>query len=226
MITHELRSPITPINSELQMLLNGYNGKLTTKQKKSLEMILRNSTRLDNLICDLIDATKLKSSQLHMTFKQTNLNKEINDVIVDLQTVLPEKKIIIKLEKDELPQLTVDPDRLMQVLRNLLHNAKKYSPAQSTIIVSVKTEHSKDQKDLVHFFVKDQGAGINPKLQSHVFEPFFQGSPEVSKQYGGTGLGLVICRGIIQVHEGSMWFESEEGKGTTFHFTIPLQKKS
>lgn len=219
MITHELRSPITPIKAEVQMLLDGYVGKLTPKQRRSLQTVLRNSDRLDALIGDLVDATKLQSEQLRMEAKPFDLRKEMATALSDMEALLPERRVRIAFEAGALPTVEADPARIMQVVRNLVGNAKKYAPQGSTVTVRATTTENG-----VEVSVHDCGPGISAEKRPHVFEPFFQGSPEVSKQYGGTGLGLVICRGIVQAHGGRMWFESVEGNGTTFFFTLPSRK--
>lgn len=106
----------------------------------------------------------------------------------------------------------------MQVLRNLINNAKKFSPENSKVFVDVKQE-----KNNIKFSVKDQGPGVSPENKQKIFEPFFQGEQTMYRKYSGVGLGLTICRGIVESQNGKIWVESQLKKGSTFYFTIPLK---
>jgi len=114
--------------------------------------------------------------------------------------------------------IEVDPNRVSQVLRNLVNNAIKFSKENEKVIVAA--EHKGNE---ILFSVKDFGIGIAKDAQSRIFEPFFQTEQTMSRKYGGTGLGLSICKGIVEAQNGKIWFESEKGKGTTFYFTVPLK---
>jgi hypothetical protein len=128
-----------------------------------------------------------------------------------------EKNIKFVVRTEEFPDIEVDPDRISQVLRNLIHNAIKFSPSGSIIEIhtEIKTNH-------VQFSVKDQGIGLKSEDQISVFEPFYQVDGGLNRKLGGTGLGLTICRGIIEAQKGKIWVESKPGYGSTFYFTIPL----
>jgi hypothetical protein len=128
-----------------------------------------------------------------------------------------EKNITLMVTTGELPNIEVDPDRISQVLRNLVHNAIKFSPTDRSIEISTELK-----KDYVRFSVKDQGIGLNAEDQIRVFEPFYQVEGTLSRKYGGTGLGLTICRGIVEAQKGKIWVESKPGLGSTFYFTVPL----
>ncbi|MFH2027580.1 MAG: ATP-binding protein [Nanoarchaeota archaeon] len=216
--SHELRSPMTPMKAQLQMLLGEYFGKLNEKQKAAADIVLRNTTRLDKIIVDFLEVSRIEAARLKFRFVKTNLTEHIDRLIQEMNGFMPEKNI--KLEKDmgKLPIIEVDPDRVMQVLRNLINNAKKFSPDNSTIIIGA---HLKDNEIFIN--VKDNGIGISAEDQTRVFEPFFQAEKTMYRKYGGTGLGLAICKGIVESQHGKIWLESAVGKGTVFSFTIPLK---
>lgn len=215
--SHELRSPMTPMKAQLQMVMGEYFGKLSQKQKDALEIVLRNTTRLDNIIQDFLEISRIEAARLKFNFKKTDLTKHIESVVEEMKGFLPEKKIQINVKISKLSTIEVDPDRVMQVFRNLLNNAKKFSKQNGKIIVDVMVKEGK-----ILFKVQDDGIGISKENQKRIFEPFFQGEQTMYRQYGGTGLGLAICRGIIESQGGKVWVESEKGKGSTFYFTVPF----
>jgi hypothetical protein len=125
-------------------------------------------------------------------------------------------QFITKLEK--IPSIKADPDRICQVLKNLIHNAIKFSPNNGKIEISLSLK-----KNFIQFSIKDYGKGMSPTDQIRVYEPFYQVEDNEGKDYGGTGLGLAICRGIVEAQKGKIWIHSMEGKGSTFYFTVPLK---
>ena len=216
--SHELRSPMTPMRAQLQMLLGGYFGKLNVKQKDSVDIVLRNTVRLDKILFDFLEISRIEAARLKFTFVKTNLMPHIKRVVEELIAFMPEKKVDIDLKMDDLPDFEVDPDRTMQVLRNLINNAVKFVPDKGgKIFVSVQKK-----EDCLLFSVKDNGVGIAAENKRRIFEPFFQEEQTMYRKYQGTGLGLAICRGIIESQKGSIWFDSVKGKGTTFYFTVPF----
>jgi len=216
--SHELRSPMTPMKGQLQMLMKGYFGSVNAKQKKSLDIVLRNTDRLDRIIIDLLEVSRLEAARLKFRFVKADLTPYVNRLVKEMQGFLPEKNIEIITKIGKLPIIEVDPDRVMQVLRNLLNNAKKFSSEHREIRVGVVTEGER-----VLFSVRDSGIGVAPQSLRKVFEPFFQEEQTLARKYGGTGLGLSICRGIVESQNGRIWAESKLGKGSTFYFTVPLQ---
>lgn len=215
--SHELRSPMTPMRAQLQMLLADYFGKTNKAQKESLEIVLRNTERLDRIIQDFLEISRIEAARLKFNFVKTNLESNIKSLIDEMRGFMPEKKLKLDLEISKLPIFEADPDRVMQVLRNLLNNAIKFSKENGKIEIKVF-----QKADAVYFSIKDNGIGIKDNEQSRIFEPFFQAGGMYNRVVGGTGLGLAICKGIVESQKGKIWFESEYGKGTTFHFFIPL----
>jgi signal transduction histidine kinase len=215
--SHELRTPITPLKAQLQMLQQEYFGKLTEKQKESLDVILRNADRLNKIIEDFLEISRIEAARLKFAFKKTDLQETVKETVRFMEGFAKEKNIKLVVTTGEIPNIEVDPDRISQVLRNLVHNAIKFSPSDSSIEI-----HTEIKKDHVRFSVKDQGVGLQSEDQIRIFEPFYQVEGSLSRKFGGTGLGLTICRGIIEAQKGKIWVESKPGCGSTFYFTVPL----
>jgi len=215
--SHELRSPMTPMRAQLQMLIGDYFGKLNPKQKESATIVLRNTERLDKIILDFLEISRIEAARLKFHFVKTDLTQSINRIIEEMKGFETAKNIEIISKIGKLPVIEVDPDRVMQVLRNLLNNAKKFSKENTKIIIS-----SEQMGNMIQFGVKDNGIGMTPETQKRVFEPFYQGEQTMYRKYGGTGLGLAICKGIVESQNGKIWVNSEVGKGSTFYFTIPM----
>ncbi|MCK5023789.1 MAG: HAMP domain-containing histidine kinase, partial [Candidatus Aenigmarchaeota archaeon] len=216
--SHELRTPITPLKIQLQMLHQEYFGSLNDKQKESLEIVLRCTERLNKLIEDFLEISRIEVARLKFNFKKIDLDKTIRSMVALMQGIANTKNIDLIVETNDLPSITADSDRISQILRNLIHNAIKFSPNNSTVTISTQA-----QPRHILFSVADQGIGMSPEDKIRVFEPFFQIEKVINLEYGGTGLGLAICRGIVESQKGKIWVESEQGKGCTFYFTLPYE---
>lgn len=215
--SHELRTPMTPMKAHLQMLNEGYFGKLNKKQKQSLSVIIRNSDRLDNIISDFLEISRIEAAKLKFDFRETDIEQLINDTITFMQGFAKLKNIRLIAKIRNLPMIQADPDRISQVLRNLIDNAIKFSDEGSKVEISAELIN-----DSILFSVKDYGCGLSPENQLKIFEPFYQVESSSKRKYGGTGLGLTICRGIVESQKGKIWVESQIGKGSKFYFTVPL----
>jgi signal transduction histidine kinase len=216
--SHELRSPMTPMKAQLQMVLGDYFGKITKEQRESLQIVLNNTERLDKIIVDFLEISRIEAARLKFNFIRADLTKTVGLVIDEMKGFMPEKKIKIETKVEKLPTIEVDPDRVSQVLRNLINNAIKFSPENGKIEVSAKLSNN-----MILFSVKDHGVGIAEKDQRKLFEPFYQVENMYQHKSGGTGLGLAISKGIVESQNGKIWLSSQEGKGTTFYFTVPLK---
>lgn len=216
--SHELRSPMTPMRAQLQMLLGEYYGKLTDDQKSAIEIVSRNTKRLDGIIIDFLEISRIEAARLKFRFVKSNPEKVVSQVVDEMKGFLPEKeiKVISKIEK--LPIIEHDPDRLSQILRNLVNNAIKFSKKGGAVGVRARLE-----KGMILFSVTDQGIGLDEKAQQRLFEPFFQAEQTIYREHQGTGLGLAIVKGIVESQGGKVWLESVVGKGATFYFTLPLK---
>ncbi len=216
--SHELRSPMTPMKAQLQMLEEGYFGKLNAKQKESLGVVIRNADRLDNIIVDFLEISRIEAARLKFNFKDTDIAQAVQDTAKFMEAFAKEKNIDLITNIDKLPIIEVDPDRVSQVLRNLINNAIKFSKDKSKIEINADLTNQ-----YILFSIRDYGCGLSSDNQIRVFEPFYQVENANRRRHGGTGLGLAICRGIVESQNGKIWVESKPGKGCKFYFTIPLK---
>lgn len=216
--SHELRSPMTPMKAQLQMLHEGYFGRLNKKQKESLSIVTRNADRLDNIIVDFLEISRIEAARLKFNFRETDISQTVYETTKFMEGFAKEKNIKLVVNADELPIIEADPDRLNQVLRNLINNAIKFSENNTSIEITAEL-----QKDHILFSVRDHGCGLTTENQIRIFEPFFQVENTNRRKHGGTGLGLAICRGIIEAQKGKLWVESKPDKGSKFCFTLPLK---
>lgn len=214
--SHELRSPITPIKGQLQMLDQGMLGDLNESQRESVQMALRNVNRLDKIIFDFLEISRIEAARLKFNFVPMEIDKLLADVVEGIKYYLPQKNVTIKVKHGALPLVQADPDRTAQVLRNLLENAVKFTPQNGKVELGVKEESHH-----ILFWVKDNGIGLTHTQRMRLFEPFYQAEQTVFRGSRGVGLGLAICKGIVESQNGKIWVESEFGKGSTFFFTLP-----
>jgi signal transduction histidine kinase len=216
--SHELRSPMTPMKAQMEMLLRGYFGKLNKAQKEALLITANNTTRLDKIIADFLEISRIEAARLKFNFIKVSLNDTVESVVKEMNNFMSEKNVKVELDKSNLPVMEVDPDRVSQVLRNLVNNAIKFSPDNSKVLVNVKLRGSE-----ILFSVRDYGIGMSEDDLSRIFEPFFQAEQTIYRKYQGAGLGLAICRGIVESQGGKIWVVSKKGKGSNFYFTWPLK---
>jgi len=214
-VSHELRTPLTAIRGSLGLLALGALGDLTEKAHKVVKIAERNSIRLINLINDLLDIEKLEAGKLELAVDETALAPIVERSVESVRAVAEQYGIRIEVQNLDAT-VFADGDRLVQVLVNLLSNGIKYSPREDVILLTVE-----DEPEQVRVRVTDHGRGIPPDLKEKIFERFQQVEVADAKQKGGTGLGLAICKAIVEQHKGEIGVESEEGKGSTFWFSIP-----
>ena len=215
-ITHELRTPLTSIKGYLEVIRSGWVGDITPEMNESLDIINRNTDRLSTLTSDLLDIQRMASGRLEVDLGKMDLTSVIEQSVKEIDPVFTEKKQLLELEIPEGPlEIMGDPQRLNQVLMNLLNNASKFSKEESTIHLSVETD---DENILVS--VKDSGIGIKEEDLERVFTPLAMIEKPIYVK--GTGLGLSISKGLIDLHNGKIWAESEgEWKGSTFTIQLP-----
>lgn len=217
--SHELRTPMSAIKGYSQMLLKQKLGQITDEQRQALDVVLRNTNRLDDLIRDILDVSRLESGTMKFMPQMTEIGKMVNETLETMQPIIALKNMKINVEiEHDMPNLSVDYERIKQVIINVINNAIKFSPNGSVINVRAKKEN-----DDVLFEIQDFGRGISKDKQEKIFEVFYQVDSGMDRKFGGAGLGLAISRGIILSHGGKIWVESEgkPGKGSTFRFTLP-----
>lgn len=213
--SHELKTPLTPIQAYLNLLLKGKLGELTPAQKEGLEVISRNAKRLRLLIWDILDLTRLEAGKMKFNMEEVQLTDIIEDVIKDSESLAKEKNIIINQRLGYLHPIEGDKERLPQVFTNLINNAIKFTPKNGKITIEAER---KGYRTIIA--VKDTGIGIPKKDLNRIFDKFYQVDRSATRKYPGTGLGLTICKGIIKAHGGEIMVESEPRKGSTFYITL------
>jgi two-component system, OmpR family, phosphate regulon sensor histidine kinase PhoR len=221
LVSHELRTPLTPIMGFCEALMDPtISGELTLHQRKLVEKIFKNAIRLQEVVSDLIDAQNLDLHKMKFEFKDTDIAELMKHVEINLQNVMKEKQIQFTHTAEQISVAT-DRNRLVQVFKNLILNAVDFVPREGGRIEF----GAKTNKDEILFYVKDNGIGIPLEKQKHLFKKFYQTDTSITRKHGGSGLGLSICRGIVNFLGGKIWIESEPNKGTTFYFTIPKVRK-
>lgn len=216
MVTHDLRTPLTSIQATLTLFSEGIMGELSDAPLRKIKLAERNVHRLIKLINDLLDIEKLESGNMTVSRRNVILNSVINRAADSVCDLAEQSNVRIR-HKSSAVTILGDEDRLVQVMVNLLSNAIKYSPQGGEIIID-----SCVLNDKVEISVVDQGPGIPQDYLSKIFERFQQVNPEDSKARKGTGLGLPICKALVEAHGGSIGVTSELGKGSTFWFSVPL----
>lgn len=220
--SHQLRTPLTSIRWFSEMLLDGDAGKLTGDQKHFVERIYQGTDRMINLVNLLLQIARVEAGRVKIEPKPVDFKFLTEGVIMSLQTQLDEKKQTVKIQAipEELPKVPMDEDVAWQAIQNILNNASRYSLEEKTIVVTIRLDTVKSE---IVYSVKDQGIGI-PKIDyNNIFEKFFRADNAFRYVPEGSGLGLNLVKKLVEDWEGRIWFESEEGKGSEFFFTIPLK---
>lgn len=221
MISHDLRTPLTSIQIFLNMLSRGSFGTLSETGMKKADMADRNASRLINLVNDLLDIEKMESGQLQLNREPVGLTTAIERSIESVKAFADKSAITLLVKESSDRQILADSDRLVQVIINLLGNAIKFSPRGGTITVATFND-----ADNICLQVIDQGRGVPAHLRQAIFERFKQVEAKDATEKKGTGLGLAICKAIIVQHGGEIGVESEEGKGSTFWFKLPVLREA
>ncbi len=229
-VAHELKNPMASIKGYTELVINGMAGPVNEMQVSFLSTVRSNVERMNTIVSDLNDLTKIQVGNLRLDFQTVRIKDIVDEAIHGLRRQIDEKHQQLSVELQEnLPPVWADPLRLGQVLTNLISNAQKYTPAEGSISIcaDVISDSHKSPAGLnfVHLWVKDSGIGIPLKDQGSIFEQYFR--TEISKETAsGTGLGLNITRSLVEMQGGRIWFESELGEGSIFHFTIPSSEAS
>ena len=216
--SHQLRTPLSAMRWFAEMLLHGDMGKLSDEQQEAVQNIYASNSRLIVLVNFLLNISRIESGRITVDPKPTDMTKLIQDVIEGLKKELVEKnqQIIVNVGSD-LPLIALDEKMIHEVYVNLLTNAIKYSPKDTEIVISIE---KKDNDVLTQ--ISDSGYGIPLAQQNRIFQRFFRADNVVKRETDGTGLGLYLTQSIINSSKGKIWFKSEENKGTTFWFTLPI----
>jgi PAS domain S-box-containing protein len=215
-VSHELRTPLASIKGFATTLLREDVEWEEESRREFLSIIDEESDRLTELIGNLLDMSRIEAGTLRVEPEPTDLGPLIQETAAEFQMMTHDHQIEVLLAS-ALPLVMADPRRARQVLRNLVENAIKYSPQGGPITISASADASSVQTS-----VSDQGIGIEPSHLDSVFDRFYQVDSASTRRVGGSGLGLSICKAIVEAHNGTIWVESQSGRGSTFYFTLPL----
>ena len=224
LVSHQLQTPLTAINWYAEMLLSGDVGRVTEDQSSYLAEVYKESKRMSRLVSDLLNVSRLEIGGVLVEPIPAKINLLIADIIKESKFVEKEKEVPVLFAKPkEEIELAIDADLFRQVLRNLISNATRYCSEQADAEIKVRLEkQAVGGIDSLVISVMDNGIGIPKEEQHRIFEKFFRAGNAEKASAGGTGLGLYICKMVVENWGGKIWFESEEGKGATFYATIPL----
>ena len=236
-VSHELRTPLTAIKNAMDIILSGKAGDMTENIEKFVSMGKRNAIRLSGIINDLLDISKIEAGKMDFKFELTHIEPVIEYVKNNLAEVAKEKNLIINYTPiGDSVEVYADSNRIEQVLTNLVSNAIKFTPEAGQIEITSKIVNARElqydqsfeedvknlQGNYLQVCVEDHGIGIERKDLNHVFDKFAQIENSLSRQVGGSGLGLPIARQLMESHNGAIWCDSEINKGSRFYFVIPV----
>jgi len=220
MLTHDLRSPLTTIRGMIEMAGDGMLGDLNERGVRLVKSAERNSLRMINLINDLLDIEKIKSGTMSLSQEPVVVQDLFDDVALSVSGWSAESSIAVKIEPSNLV-VNGDREKLIRVIFNLVSNAIKFSPKGSEIVLFCTRQKNTDSgNSLVEITIADHGPGVAPNMVATIFERFQQAG-DIDRDKGGSGLGLSICKEIVQLHGGKIWVSANQPKGSVFHFTVP-----
>jgi two-component system phosphate regulon sensor histidine kinase PhoR len=215
-VSHQLRSPITNLSWAIDSLMAGDLGRIEKSQLEYFKILKENSSRMKELIKDLLITSRIEEGTLPIKKEKVSLIEITKNLISQFLPFARASNVEIKFDFDKnLPEVFTDPNQIKVAIENLLDNAIRYTGRKGEVKIDLK----KREKEIL-FEIKDNGLGIPYEDQKYIFQKFFRSK---SKESGGTGLGLFITKSIIEKLGGKIWFESKEGEGTKFYFTLPIK---
>ena len=215
-VSHELRTPLTSIKEGIGLLLDDRERTISRKQQKVLRILAEESNRLIGLVNSMLDIAKMEAGMMTYYYESTQLVSLVRQVMLEMEPLAEGKGVVLQANlTPDLPLLQLDQERILQVLRNLIGNALKFTQEGSVRVTARRTVKA------VEVSVSDTGPGISHENLVTIFDKFKQGN-RGGPRSGGTGLGLAIVHHVISSHGGKIWAESEPGQGSTFTFALPL----
>ena len=221
-MSHEIRTPMNAIMGMAHLVLKT---DLTAKQRNFVQKIGSSAQALLNIINDILDFSKIEAGKLSIEYVDFHLDEIVENVTTMIATKIQEKDIelLVKANPNVPNVLYGDPYRLTQILINLVNNAAKFTN-HGEIVIRINVESTTSESTVLQFSVTDTGIGMSQAQQMKLFKAFSQADESITRKYGGTGLGLSICKNLCRLMGGEIWVESEEGKGSTFYFTVELKE--
>jgi signal transduction histidine kinase len=219
-VSHELRTPLTCIHQYVTLLLDGLAGAISPDQSDHLKTVLKSVNQLHAMIRDLLEAARAESGKMRIEPRCVSLGELALQTIAMMRPAANEKRVGLEIGLDHrLPLVHADPDRVLEVMINLVDNAIKFTPAEGAVMLQACVVDA--DPGSVYISVSDTGRGIGPEAKALIFERLYQDADAIDNNRSGLGLGLFICREIVRLHEGKIWVSSEVGQGSTFTFTLP-----
>lgn len=218
-LSHELRTPLNVIKGFGGLISEERFGMLDERQRKAMDAVMRNTALLIELVESLLYITSVQADKIRYTFVQVSVESILEKAISLMTSNIDKKRITLKKDiKSPLPYIKGDKIYLEKVFIHLLSNAIKFTPAGGTISVFMDRK-----QDTLHIAIKDTGIGVPADQIPYMFHKFRQLDGSLTRRYGGVGIGLYICKHVVNAHKGKIWMESEEGVGTDVHMTLPMQ---
>ena len=217
--SHELRTPVTSIKGFLELLVEEETGPLTQEQRRYLEAANRNTVRLERLVNDLLDISRLVAETITLDRVTFDLTEVVQQVILEMDSEIDAKSVKIRTAA-VAQEIEIDADRgrTIQILTNLINNAVKYSPHGSSVDIELI---SLPDRNFVQVNIRDYGPGVADEDKEKLFQKNFRADNSTTWSTSGTGLGLAITKALVELQGGKIWVESEWEKGSTFCFTVP-----
>jgi signal transduction histidine kinase len=220
-VSHELRTPLTCIHQFVTLLADGLAGPVAPEQVDHLKTILKSVNQLHAMIRDLLEATRAESGKLRIEPRCIAMGDLVKQAVAMMQLSAREKHVGLEVGLDQrIPLVHADPDRVIEILINLIDNAIKFTAPDGA--VTVKACLVETDPNTVYVSVTDTGRGIAPEAKAPIFERLYQDPEAVDSSRSGLGLGLFICKELVRLHQGRIWVASEPGQGSTFTFTLPI----
>lgn len=220
-VSHQLRSPLSNIRWAIELLMSGKLGRIEEKQTEYFRILKENSARMGELVSDLLVVSKLETGRLPLKKRKFSLVDLTKDLISQFKPFARASNVeIILKSQSNLPLALADSDKIRLVIENLLDNAIRYIKDKGRVEIRIKPKNKS-----IHFEIEDNGVGIPRQDQKYIFQKFFRAENVMKYQTQGSGLGLYISKSIIERSGGKIGFKSEENKGSTFWFTLPIKDK-
>ena len=218
-VSHQLKSPISVVKSCLEILSSGDLGEINEKQKEYLSDAMENTKRMIELVQNFLDVSRIEEGRLDFKLELSSIEDIIRKMINEIDSLASAKNCSINFQvKSEIPKLKIDPMKIGQVVSNIISNAIEYSSSRGNIKINLKKRGS----DVV-FCCTDTGIGILDKDKNKIFSKFYRSEKAVAMNANGSGLGLFISKAIIEKSGGKIWFNSKEGEGSTFCFSLSVE---